>query len=372
MLHLHNTGPGLSETHNDITVLGAQRERRAHRVDSRRLVGPEEGIAVLNDRIHIHKTQQGTDHADLAQDVRYGLTGIPKTLPPKYFYDERGSELFEQICDTPEYYLTRVEHGLLQDVVNDVVALTDPAVIVELGSGSSKKTEVLLRAAIDEVSPLRYISIDISEQALVEAGERLIRRFSPLTVDVLVADYENGLNHERVRNGEGNKLFVFLGGTIGNFEHDDAVELISSIRAQMDDDDRLLLGADRVKDTAVLDRAYNDEEGVTAQFNKNVLRVINRELDAAFDLESFEHRAFYDPHRARIEMHLVSRLSQQVTISALDLTVGFDRRESILTEISRKFTVESLARLFREADMVIERHYEPENGYFSLIVARPQ
>ncbi len=297
---------------------------------------------------------------------------VPKTLPPKYFYDERGSELFEKICNTPDYYLTRVEHNLLKDIVNEVITITEPAVIVELGSGSSKKTEVLLQAAVEGAPAVRYVSIDISEQALVEAGERLIRRFTPLTVDALVADYESGLNHERVRQQTGNKLFVFLGGTIGNFEHDEAVELIASIRGQMDTHDRLLLGADRVKDAAVLHRAYNDEDGVTAQFNKNVLCVINRELDASFDLDAFEHRAIYDQDRSRIEMHLVSRLPQKVEIPALDVTVEFDRRESILTEISRKFTFQSLVRLFRDSNMVIERHYEPENGYFSLIVARPQ
>ncbi len=297
---------------------------------------------------------------------------VPKTLPPKYFYDERGSELFEKICNTPDYYLTRVEHNLLKDIVNEVITITEPAVIVELGSGSSKKTEVLLQSAVEGAPAVRYVSIDISEQALVEAGERLIRRFTPLTVDALVADYESGLNHERVRQQTGNKLFVFLGGTIGNFEHDEAVELIASIRGQMDTHDRLLLGADRVKDAAVLHRAYNDEDGVTAQFNKNVLCVINRELDASFDLDAFEHRAIYDQDRSRIEMHLVSRLPQKVEIPALDVTVEFDRRESILTEISRKFTFQSLVRLFRDSNMVIERHYEPENGYFSLIVARPQ
>ncbi len=321
--------------------------------------------------MNIHKPRGGGAKSNLAEDVRAGLTAARKMLPAKYFYDEIGSDLFEQICATPEYYPTRVEHGLLEDVVDEVVDLACPEVIVELGSGSSKKTELLLQAALSVQPSLRYVPIDVSETALADAGGRLVRQFPPLTVDALLADYEAGLEHERVGEQQASKLFVFLGGTIGNFDHDEAVELISAVRRQMDDDDRFLLGADRVKDHETLRRAYNDERGLTAQFNLNVLRVINRELDAAFDLRAFEHHAFYDPALSRIEMHLISKAAQKVPIESLGLTVEFDRRESILTEISRKFTVPGLAQLIDAADMVVERHYEPENGYFSLIFARP-
>ncbi len=328
-------------------------------------------VSAYEDRVYIHKPSAATPDSNLADDVRAGLTAALKMLPPKYFYDEIGSELFEQICATPEYYPTRIEHGLLEDVVDKIVDLSEPKVIVELGSGSSRKTELLLQAVLSVQPTLRYIPIDVSEKALIDAGERLVQRFLPLTVDALLADYEEGLKHERVREQQARKLFVFLGGTIGNFDHDEAVELMSSIRRQMGDDDRFLLGADRVKDHDALHRAYNDERGITAQFNLNVLRVINRELDAAFDLQTFEHHAFYDPELSRIEMHLISKLAQRVPIRALDLTVEFGRRESILTEISRKFTVQGLTQLIEEADLVVERHYEPENRYFSLILARP-
>lgn len=323
------------------------------------------------DHVSIHKPPEGAPEFNLAQDVRNGLTAAPKQLSPKYFYDEIGSDLFEQICATPEYYPTRIEHGLLEEVVDEVVELSAPEVIVELGSGSSRKTELLLQAVLSVQPSLRYIPIDVSEKALVEAGERLAERFPPLTIDAVLADYDGGLEHERVRKQQAAKLFVFLGGTIGNFDHDEAVELIASVRRQMDDDDRFLLGADRVKDHETLHRAYNDKSGITAQFNLNVLSVINRELDAAFDLNTFEHHAFYDPELERIEMHLISKLAQEVPIRTLDLTVAFDRRESILTEISRKFTATGLAQLIEEADMVVERHYEPENRFFSLVVARP-
>lgn len=296
---------------------------------------------------------------------------MPKSLPSKYFYDEIGSDLFEQICATPEYYPTRVEYGLLEDVVDEVVDLSWPEVIVELGSGSSRKTELLLQAVLSVQPSLHYVPIDVSEKALVNAGERLLQQFPALTVDALLADYAGGLKHERVRAEQAGKLFVFLGGTIGNFDHDEAVELLSTARRQMGDNDRFLLGADRVKDHETLHWAYNDDSGITAQFNLNVLRVVNRELDAAFDLQTFEHRAFYDPELSRIEMHLISKLAQEVPIRSLGLTVEFGLQESILTEISRKFTVEGLAQLVEQADMVVERHYESSNRYFSLVLARP-
>ena len=328
-------------------------------------------VSTSEDRVNIHKPPEGAPKSTLAEDVRAGLTAAPKSLPPKYFYDEIGSDLFEQICATPEYYPTRVEYDLLEDVVDEVVDLSRPEVIVELGSGSSRKTELLLQAVLSVQPSLHYVPIDVSEKALVDAGERLLQQFPALTVDALLADYAGGLKHERVRAEQAGKLFVFLGGTIGNFDHDEAVELLSTVRRQMGDNDRFLLGADRVKDHETLYRAYNDESGITAQFNLNVLRVVNRELDAAFDLQTFEHRAFYDPELSRIEMHLISKLALEVPIRSLGLTVEFGLQESILTEISRKFTVEGLAQLVEEADMVVERHYESSNSYFSLVLARP-
>lgn len=326
-------------------------------------------VVAPDDRIRIHTPARGASQSTLAQDVRVGLTAFPKTLPPRHFYDGRGSELFEKICATPEYYPTRVESELLEEVVGEIVDLVDWDFIVELGSGSSTKTETLLQGAVARHGSVHYMPIDVSYSAVQAAAERLTQMFSDLTVEALCADYATGLTH--VPNSHTVKLFVFLGGTIGNFEHDEAVELIVNIRAQMEPEDRLLVGADRVKDHGVLHRAYNDAQGITAQFNLNLLRVINRELEATFDLDSFEHHAFYDSELEQIEMHLVSRLTQQVLISELDLDVPFDRRESIRTEISRKFTPQSLEELFEQSDMIIERHFEPENGYFSLVLARP-
>lgn len=305
----------------------------------------------------------------LAEDARAGLLERPRSLPPKYFYDDRGSRLFDRICDTPEYYPTRVEAGLLEAHAADVLDAARPAHIIELGSGTSRKTRYLLAAA-ERLRPTpEYWPFDVSETTLIEAGEELLERFGWLTVNVLVGDYNGGLGNVPLPGGP--RLWVFLGGTVGNFTHAEAVDFLREIRSGAGPGDRLLLGADRVKDPAVLRAAYDDAEGVTAEFNRNVLRVLNRELNADFDLAGFRHEAVYNDAERRIEMHLVAEAAQRVRLGALDAGLDLPRGERILTEISRKFTPEGLEALLGEGGFALVEHYQPEDGAFSLVLAEP-
>jgi L-histidine Nalpha-methyltransferase len=299
----------------------------------------------------------------LAEDVRRGLGSKPKWLPPKYFYDEHGARLFEAICDTPEYYPTRVEQALLERIAGDVIARCRPTDVVELGSGSARKTRILLEAVGRLLGAGRYVPFDVSEKMLRESSRALLERFEWLRVHAVVGDFDHDLG--RLPAGE-RRLFLFLGGTIGNFHHGEDAEFLSRIARVLGPGDHLLLGTDLVKDHAVLNAAYNDEAGITAEFNKNVLAVINRELGGRFDLEDFEHVACYEPSAARIEMHLRARRELVVRIQALDLAVHFEAGETILTEISRKFTPESVSRLLEAAGLDLRGWFVPEDGAFGL------
>lgn len=322
-----------------------------------------------HDRIQIRTLDNKSPFADLAQDVRSGLGGSPKQLPPKYFYDEYGSELFDRICRTPEYYPTRTEDALLAQYAEAIVSEVRPDVIVELGSGASRKTDRLLRACDALGRHAMYQPVDICGEMLLSAGHRLVKRYHWLQVEGVVADYCGGL--DGVARTAPTRLFVFLGGTLGNFSELEARSFLSELRGTMSPGDWFLLGVDRVKDPAVLNAAYNDVEGITAAFNLNVLSVINRELEANFSLDRFEHHAWFNEEASRIEMHLRARERQRVEIPGLDLQVGFEAGESILTEISRKFTLDSLQALLTVSGFELATHFQPENQYFSLVLARP-
>jgi L-histidine N-alpha-methyltransferase len=311
----------------------------------------------------------GGSGADLGTDVRQGLNRHPKALPPKYFYDERGSRLFDQICQTPEYYPTRTEDALLARVATDIVHRSRPALIVELGSGIARKTRHLLDACERLGCPGGYAPIDVCAEVLLESGQALIDRYPWLTVEAWCGDYAGGLR--ALPPAPGPRLFAFLGGTIGNYDEDEALSFLRDMRAAMAPEDALLLGADRVKDPDVLHAAYNDGQGLTAAFNLNILAVINRELQGRFDLGQFSHRAGYDEARSRIEMHLDARCNQAVPIDGLGMVVRFQAGESVRTEISRKFTRDTLAALLGDAGFECRAHYEPDNGYFSLMLAAP-
>lgn len=322
-----------------------------------------------DDRFSLEQWQAWDPTEEMARDVRAGLSATPKSLPPKYFYDRHGSLLFERICGTSEYYPTRTEERLLAEIADDVIARTRPREIVELGSGSSRKTAQLFDACERARRHCAYVPIDICGDMLLRAGTQLLARYPWLEVRACAGDYTAGL--ERLPATSGARLCVFLGGTIGNFDDAQCVRFLRGVRACLGRADRLLLGADRVKAKAVLDAAYNDADGYTAAFNLNVLRVINRELRGEFDLADFEHDAFFNEDASQIEMHLRARREHDVMIRALGLRVHFDRGESILTEISRKFTSQSLAAALEAGGFALDTHYQPDDGYFSLALARP-
>lgn len=305
----------------------------------------------------------------LAEDVAAGLGATPKRLPPKYFYDAHGSLLYECICTTPEYYPARTEEALLATFALDILVHARPAAIVELGSGASRKTVHLFEACERLSRDPVYVPVDVCATMLEQAAEGLLNTYPWLRIDALAADYLAGLLG--LARDEGPTLFAFLGGTIGNFEPQEALTFLRELRAIMRDDDRLLLGADRVKDARLLNAAYNDHAGYTAAFNLNVLRVINRELRADFALDHFEHQAFFNAAAARVEMHLRAKTACRVQVAALEREFAFAGGETILTEMSHKFSFESLQALLANAGFGIERHYQPDNGFFSLVLARP-
>lgn len=303
----------------------------------------------------------------LARDVRLGLSARQKALPPKYFYDDRGSRLFDRICDTPEYYPTRTELALLDRIADTLIDAARPTDLVELGSGAARKTRRLLDAMGRSGRPGRYVPFDVSESMLVDSSRQLLHDYPWLTIHGVVGDYEEHL--DRIPRGE-RRLILFIGSTLGNFAPNEAVRFLSRIREQMKENDRLLLGTDLVKNRAVLDAAYNDAQGLTAAFNKNVLSVINRELHADFEPDSFEHVAFFEPEKNQVEMYLRSRRRQEVHIRALDMSVHFEEGETIHTEVSRKFTRASLSRTLERAGLQLSEWYTPENEYFALSLSR--
>lgn len=322
-----------------------------------------------DERFHCRRVRPGRPLPDLAEDARRGLLATPRALPPKYFYDARGSRLFDRICATPEYYPTRTEAALLAWHAPEIVAATRPAHIIELGSGTARKTRHLFDACQAQGRACVYWPFDVCETTLHQTGRALTGEYDWLWVRALAGDYLAGLDD--LPAADGVRLFVFLGGTIGNFTAAEATEFLAGVRRCMRPDDRLLLGADRVKDHTVLHRAYNDAAGITAAFNLNLLRVLNRELRADFDLGGFAHEALYNPEAAQIEMYLVAKRAQRIRLSALGQAIRFVAGERVLTEISRKFTTESLGALCGAAGLAIERHYQPGNGYFSLVLTRP-
>lgn len=304
---------------------------------------------------------------DMADDVRESLLSSPRSLSPKYFYDERGSELFDQICSTPEYYPTRTENRLLLKYAGDIIQKTQPEQILELGSGYSVKTRRLFDACQDISHNCTYAPFDVCEEALIESAQKLAKEYQWLNLKPLLGDYSAGLGN--LPSAAGSHLYVFLGSTIGNFEQHEALEFINELYGVMNDGDFLLLGVDRVKKNDVLNAAYNDAQGITAEFNINVLNVLNRKLGADFDTGAFTHSAYFDEQKERIEMHLTSKTAQQVNIKKLDKTIQFDKDESILTEISQKYTFTGIEQMLSQANFSITDHYEDEDAYFSLVLA---
>ena len=306
------------------------------------------------------------DERTLHFDVLDGLHRPFKELPPKHFYDAEGSRLFEEICSLPEYYPTRVERSILAANAERLVASTGVSELVELGSGVPTKTRLLLDALAAAGTLERYVPFDVSETVVRASAVQLVEEYDGLRVHGVIGDYERHL--DAVPDAEGTRFVVFLGGTLGNFLPGARRRFLRSIARRLRPDDRLLLGTDLVKDPRVLEAAYDDSRGVTAAFNRNVLAVINRELDADFDLEAFTHVAFFDRQHEWMEMRLRAERPQVVRIGALDVTAHFAHREEMRTEISAKFTRERLGTDLASAGMAIDEFLVDEQSRFALSV----
>lgn len=305
-----------------------------------------------------------------AQEIRAGLFSEPRTLPAKYFYDSTGSTLFDRICDTPEYYLTRTEAVLLEEFSTSIIERAQPEQILELGSGTSRKTRYLLDACeVDGVRP-DYAPFDVCEEVLIDTARSLSDEYDWLNVSPLVGDFTAGLQH--LPGSEGQRLVAFLGSSIGNLEDHEAVDFLSDVRSRMDHRDYLLLGADRVKDHDILHAAYNDAQGLTRDFNLNILSVINDQLQANFDIDAYEHEAEFRPEKSRIEMHLRARSKQSIQFPELEMELVLEEGESLRTEISCKYTPESMEGILARSNLKIDQHYQDGDEFFSLFLCKPK
>lgn len=314
-------------------------------------------------RLDVHPGAAGRD---LAADVRAGLGTDPKSLPPKYFYDARGSALYERITELPEYYQARTEAEILARVSDGIVARHRPVELVEIGSGSSRKTEAIL-AAMAGGGPIRYLPFDVCAEMLLEAGERLAGSFPQLDLHGVAGDFNRHL--EWVPPPAGRRMVAFLGGTIGNLDPAERRVFMARIASLMALGDLLLLGTDLQHDPERIRVAYDDADGVTAEFNRNVLRVLNAALDGDADVDAFRHVAVYDTDLHRIEMRLRAERAQTVTYRALGMEVRFAPQEELLTEISCKFTRDGVEAMLAAAGLGLEEWHEDPSGRFALSVA---
>ena len=304
----------------------------------------------------------------MAEDVRAGLLRPPRTLPPKYFYDSRGSELFDEITRLPEYYPTRAEREILAARVGDIAAATGAETLIELGSGTSEKTRLLLRALREAGTLRRFVPFDVDPAVLADASRAVAAEFPGLEVAPVVGDFEQHLGE--LPAGP-HRLMAFLGSTIGNFEPAARARFLAAVRGTLRPGDRFLLGTDLVKAPDRLVAAYDDAQGVTAAFDKNVLAVLNRELDADFDLDAFEHVALWDADREWIEMRLRSLRDQTVHVGGLGLEVALAAGEEIRTEISAKFRPETVEQELGRAGLRLTHLWTDEAGDFALSLSEP-
>ena len=304
--------------------------------------------------------------AALRRDVTDGLSADPKSLPPKWFYDDHGCELFDQITRLPEYYPTEAERAILHAEAARIAETSGADTIVELGSGTSDKTRVLLDAFTATGQLRTFIPFEVNEATVVAAAESILTEYPGVGVHAVVGDFERHLDAIPV---EGRRMVAFLGSTIGNFAPAERKQFLTDVTSTMRSGDSLLLGTDLVKDVARLEAAYDDEAGITAAFNLNVLRVVNRELDADFDLGAFRHRAFFDRDEEWIEMRLVSERDQSVRIGGLDLEVAFAQGEELRTEISAKFRRDRVAAELADVGLRLDQWWTDPAGDFALSLA---
>jgi len=316
---------------------------------------------------------------DFAKEVMNGLCKKRKKLNPTLFYDQKGSELFEQICMQPEYYLTVTEYKIIIENINLLLKLYDnkEVCIVELGSGSSKKTKILLNYFLEKQNGnLHYFPIDISQEFLYKSSLNLQSDLPKVIIHPIASDYFGGLeivtkflnSQDTIPN---NKIILFLGSSLGNFEPKDAIIFLRNIREKVNKEDSLLIGFDLQKKKNILEAAYNDVEGITAKFNLNILERINKELDGEFNLKNFEHLAYYNQFKNRIEMHLISKVKQKVRINKLNQVFVFEEGETILTEYSYKYNLKSIEELANSSNFKVEKNFLDKNEWFNLALITP-
>jgi len=306
---------------------------------------------------------------EIAEEVAQGLLGTPKSLPPKLFYDAAGSDLFERITELPEYYVTRTEMCILQRFAGEIAAVAGPiASVIELGAGTSSKTTVLLAALLRQQAALSFSPVDISAAPLQAGQAALQRRFPQLRYTPVVTDFLHDLSF--LTRAHPPRLVFYLGSSIGNFEPLQAVSLLCRLRRSLSPGDSLLIGFDMRKDPGVLHAAYDDSQGVTAAFNKNMLVRINRELRGHFHPSAFRHVALWNDHESRIEMHLESMARQSVPIDLLNLTVHFEKGESIHTENSYKYSEAMIQNLLQSGGFTLMKTWKDDLGWFSDALAR--
>lgn len=323
------------------------------------------------ERLSVVRVPCASEASGFAGAVSSGLGGRPKSLPCRFFYDDAGSRLFEEICSLPEYYATRIEREILRDAAPQIAeAVGTGATLAELGSGSSAKTRLLIEAFLALQEELHYVPIDISAAFLEASARGLLARFPRLRITAIGGEYLDAVPHLPPR--EGPLLCLFLGGNVGNLEEEEASAFLSAVAAGLGPHDRLLVGFDRLKERTVIERAYDDGAGVTAAFNRNLLARINRELGGEFDLDAFDHAAPFVQERSRIEMHLVSRRPQEVRVAALGQTFSFERGETIHTENSHKYDRAGIDRLCGAAGLAVVRLWSDPLEWFSLALLSPR
>lgn len=325
----------------------------------------------------IHNNERFIINNEFANEVARGLNDKQKHISPKFFYDKMGSKLFEQICMQPEYYLNRIESQILKNSVDEILKIIggQEISVIELGNGNSLKTRILLGPFLAKLKIVCYFPIDVSLKMLKKSIRDLFREYANLQIYGICSDYVSGLvkinEFMKLKMKIPNKKFIiFLGSSIGNFDPKDAMDFLHSIARYVQKDDLLLIGIDLEKDKSILDRAYNDKNGMTAKFNFNVLARINRELEGEFNISNFEHKSFYNTRKHRIEMHLESKLDQQVRIGAIGKMFNFRKGETIHTENSYKYSLPTLNRLVKKAGLQAIRNFTDPNKQYTLILLK--
>ncbi len=328
-------------------------------------------MAITNqaEKINIKYLENLSLTVDDGTDIIQGLTSIPKSLPPKYFYDRLGSELFERICDTPEYYPTRTETTILTTASKEIADITGICELVELGSGSSTKTRLLLSAYDSLGKPWQYVPIDVSSEILKNSALQLHREYDNLFILGLVGTYEQALL-QLPPSSLPRRMIIFLGSTLGNFTHEQSDGLFKEVRDILQVGDYFLLGIDLQKPIDILEAAYNDRQGITAAFNLNILSHLNWRFGGNFDINLFKHQAIYNQEKQQIEMYLYANQVHRVRLNKLDLDITFKKNEHVLTEISRKFSLDQMQDFLAIHQLNTVKCWTDKNNYFGLILTQ--